>query len=160
MNKYNGLQCSNEYINFTIKNYVDCYEDLNLEEIECLTSVFNTLKTHKISIGNQLVDNKALYGIKLDNVGEKKYFRNTDELSDQLTFLSSSVNSSDKKDVLFFQSVAHLCDSIQYLSTEEMIDLNDMLHGISNHRQSLGSLIEENGTIFYPYDRSPKRTLK
>ena len=160
MEKYSSLQSSNEYINFTLKNYIDCYSDLEIEEIQRLTEVFDLLKTHRFSIGNQLVDSKALYGIKLDDVSQKETYRKTQDLNDQLAFLSKRVNLNDKKEIVFFQSITHLCDSIQFLSSEEMMDLNDMFQGIANHKQSLGNKLNDGDITFYPYDRSPKRYSK
>lgn len=160
MDRYNSLQSSNEYINFTIKNYIDCYYDLAIDEIQRLTEVFDLLKTHRISIGNQLVDSKALYGIKLDDVSQKETYRNTQDLNDQLAFLSKKVNTNDKKDIVFFQSITHLCDSLQFLSSEEMMNLNDMFQGMSNHKQSIGERLSEGDTTFYPYDRAPKKYSK
>lgn len=160
MNKYISLQSSNEYINFTLKNYIDCYDDLETDEIQRLTEVFNLFKTHKVSLGNQLVDNKALYGVKLEAVEKKELYRSTSDLNNQLSILGNNVDAKDKKDTLFFQSITHLCDAVQYLSSEEMMDLNDMFQSLSNHKQAIGQGITDKATSFYPYDRASKKYTK
>ena len=160
MEKYSCLQSSNEYINFTLKNYFDCYYDLAVEDIQRLIDVFDLFKTHKISLGNVLIDNKAPYGLKLDKVDSKESYRSTRELNDQLKFLTKSIDASDKKEMIFFQSVTHLCDSIQFLNAEEMMNLNDMFQGITNHKQALGDKISsDSSVIFIPFNRAPKKNI-
>lgn len=160
MEKYSCLQSSNEYINFTLKNYFDCYYDLSVEDIQRLIDVFDLFKTHKISLGNVLIDDKAPYGLKLDKVDSKESYRSTRELNDQLKFLTKSIDASDKKEMIFFQSVTHLCDSIQFLNAEEMMNLNDMFQGITNHKQALGDKVSsDSSVIFFPFNRAPKKNI-
>lgn len=161
MEKYSRLQSSNEYINFTLKNYFDCYYDLAVEDIQRLIDVFDLFKTHEISLGNILVDNKAPYGLKLDKVDSKERYRSTRELNDQLKFFTKSIDTTNKKEMIFFQSVTHLCDSIQFLNAEEMMNLNDMFQGIANHKQTLGDKVSSDSSVtFFPFDRSPKKYTK
>jgi hypothetical protein len=49
MNKYEILKSKNEYINYTINNYLNCYNDLNTDDINLFTDLFDQLTNHKIT---------------------------------------------------------------------------------------------------------------
>lgn len=161
MDKYDILKSKNSYINYTLKNYLNCRDDLGEEELPRFTQLFDLMKDHEISIGNILVDNKAIQGVKLRESTPKKIVRDTSDLSQQLSIISNNIDANDKMDILFFQSITHLCDSMQYLSTEEMMDLNDLFQNVNNFRQSISEdIIKDGKSFFYPYDRYPKRNIK
>ena len=158
MEKYNILESKNAYIDYTLKNYISCCDDLAEEDLPRFTKLFDLMKDHQMSIGNCLIDHRSLQGIRLSETAEKKLIRDTSDLSEQLNIIGQQIDSNDKNGFLFFQSVTHLCDSIQYLSTEEMMDLNDFFQGINNHKQSISDdTIKDGKSFFYPYNRYPKR---
>lgn len=160
MNKYSILESKNEYINYTISNYLNCYEDLTTLDIPLFTELFEQLKTHRISIGNCLVDGMPLHGIKLDE-SEKTQNRNCDELVQQLGVISNSISTDDKKEALFFQSVSHLCQGISHLDNMEMMYLNEVFQTVSERKQSIsGDTINDGKTFFFPYNRYPQKTKK
>lgn len=160
MNKYNILESKNEYVNYTITNYLDCYEDLTTLDITLFIELFKQLQTHKISIGNHLVDGMPLHGVKLDMTPKTKT-RNCDDLFEQLEIISSSVSSDDKKDILFFQSVSHLCQGITYLDNMEMMYLNEVFQTVSSRKQSISNdTINDGQSYFFPYNRYPQKSLK
>lgn len=156
MNKFLGLESKDRYVNYTIKNYVECYEDLSADSIKTLTELFTTFKTHQLSIGNVLVDKKPLQGVKLTPIKDRPTRRNSDDLAKQLTFLGNEINLSEKKETLFYQSISHLCNAVQYLGTNEMVELNVLFQNIHNYKQTLNDAIENNSSVFYPYNRYPK----
>lgn len=162
MNKFKILQSENEYINFTINNYTNCYEDLNEVSIQVIIDLFKSFKNNSFSISNYLVDKKPLQGVKLTSREKREEYRKIDDLVNTLTLLSTSINGSDKKEVLFHQSLTYLCDSIKYLNIPELIDLNTLFENIHNHKQSLNKPLIEDGQIFYPFDRYPgvKKNIK
>ena len=155
MNKFKIVQSENEYINFTISNYTDCYEALDENSLQTLTDVFKDLKDHEFSIGNHLVNQKPLQGIKLIKTERNKKCRNIDSLTRTLSFLTTNIDNTNKKEVFFYQSLVYLCDSIQFLTVEEMIDLNTFFQDVNKHKQSLNKPIVENGEMFYSFDRYP-----
>lgn len=157
MNKFLGLESKDRYVNYTIKNYVECYDDLNADSIQTLTELFASFKTHQLSIGNILVDKKPLQGVKLTLIKDRPTRRNSDDLVEQLTFLGNEINLSEKKETLFYQSISHLCNAVQYLGTGELAELNVLFQNIHNYKQSLNDAIENNSSVFYPYNRYPKR---
>ncbi len=157
MNKVIGLHSKERYVNYTIKNYVGCYEDLNIDTIQTLTELFSTFKSHQLSIGNVLVDKKPLQGIKLTSIEDRDIRRSSDDLTDQLAVLGTHIDINDKKEVLFYQSVTHLCEAVQYLGPGEMVDLNVLFQNIHNYKQSLNDAIENDKDVFYPYNRYPRR---
>lgn len=157
MNKFIDLQSKERYVNYTIKNYVGCYEDLSIDTIQTLTELFSTFKSHQLSIGNILVEKKPLQGIKLTSIEDRSIRRNSDDLAEQLSVLGPHININDKKEVLFYQSVSHLCEAVQYLGPGEMVDLNVLFQNIHNYKQSLNGAIEGDKEVFYPYNRYPRR---
>ena len=157
MEKYNLLKSDNSYINFTLQNYLNCYNDLTIEDIPRFTQLFDLLKNHNLKLGSHLIDNRSVQGIKLNSTDEKNIVRSTKDLSSQLSIISEQLNSEDKTSILFFQSVTHLCDSIQFLKTEEMMDLNYLFQTVSNFKQSISDdVIKDGKTFFYPYNRYTK----
>lgn len=157
MNKFLDLHSNERYVNYTINNYTGCYEDLSVKSVQNLTELFTTLKSHQLSIGNILVDKKPLQGVKLIPREQKEIRRNSGDLAEQLMLLGTDIDTENKKEVLFYQSVTHLCDAIQYLSPGEMIDLNSLFQNMHNYKQSLNDAIESDKNLFYPYNRYPKR---
>ena len=107
MNKYDILQSKNKYITYTINNYINCYNEVNEEEIGKFTEMFKLLPTHQIHIGNHLIDKKPVHGVKLEESSKKKH-RNCSDLSKQLQVISTTMDVDNKKDMLFFQSITHL----------------------------------------------------
>ena len=157
LNKYDILQSKNKYINYTIGNYINCYADMNEEEISKFTEMFKLLPTHQIYIGNHLIDKKPVHGVKLEESMKKKH-RNYGELGKQLEIVSTRIEPDDKKDMLFFQSVTHLCKALEYLDSTELMQLNEVFQTISNYEQTISSnAINDGKTFFYPYNRYPKR---
>lgn len=160
MNKYTILQSKNEYVNYTINNFLNCYNDLSVEDIPLFTELFRNLQDHQISIGNHLVDGMPLHGVKLDVV-QKEKCRDCDDLVGQLETISKSVSAEDKKDVLFFQSVSHLCQGLSSLDNLEMMYLNEIFQTVSERKQTLsGDTINNGEQFFFPYKRYPQKTLK
>ncbi len=157
MNKFIDLQSKERYVNYTIKNYVECYDDLNTDNIQTLTELFSTFKSHQLSIGNILVDKKPLQGIKLTTIKDRDIRRGSDDLAEQLATLGPHIDINDKKEVLFYQSITHLCEAVQYLGPGEMVDLNVLFQNIHNYKQSLNDAIESDKDVFYPYNRYPRR---
>ena len=102
MNKFIDLQSKERYVNYTIKNYIECYDDLNMDTIQTLTELFSTFKSHQLSIGNVLVDKKPLQGIKLNAIKDRDVRRSSDDLAEQLVNLGSHIDANDKKEVLFY----------------------------------------------------------
>lgn len=157
MEKYGLLKSDNSYINFTLQNYLNCYNDLTNEDIPRFTQLFDLLKNHNLKLGSHLIDNRSVQGIKLNSTDEKNIVRSTKDLSSQLSIISEQLTPEDKTSILFFQSVTHLCDSIQFLKTEEMMDLNYLFQTVSNFKQSIcDDVIKDGKTFFYPYNRYTK----
>ena len=160
MKKYEILQSKNEYINYTIGNYLNCYENLTTEDLPLFTELFRNLQNHRISIGNCLVDGMPLHGVKLDASDKEKY-RDCTDLVGQLEIISKDISPEDKKDVLFFQSISHLCSGISRLDNLEMMYLNEVFQTVSERKQSISSDTLNNGeSFFFPYKRYPQKTLK
>lgn len=160
MNKYNILKSKNEYVNYTINNFLNCYNDLSVNDIPLFTELFKNLKDHQISIGNHLVDGMPLHGVKLNTV-QKAKCNNCNDLLEKLKIISTSISADDKKDLLFFQSVSHLCQGINSLDNLEMMCLNEIFQTVSERKQTLSDDTINNGEqFFFPYKRYPQKTLK
>lgn len=156
MNKFSNVQSNEKYINYTIHNYINCYEKLSNESIERFTDLFKNLKNHRISIGNVLVEKKPMQGVKL---AEKEKFplRNDILLSQSLSMLSESINSDDKKEILFYKSLVHFCDSINYLNSTELKEVNDLFEEVNHYNCDLNNPIGSEQLLFYSYDRYPNK---
>jgi len=161
MDNYNLLKSGNTYIDFTLQNYVNCFEALTAEDITKFTQLFDLLVDHDLKIGSKLIDHKSVKGICLNSTDEKKALRSTNDLSQQLSVVGKQVDINDKKEILFLQSITHLCDKLQYLRTEELIDLNYLFQTVINFKQSISDDTIKNGKdFFYPYKRYPKNNKK
>ena len=119
--------------------------------------MFETLKNYEISSGNKLVNKKPLSGIKLELCENKSIYRNTTELNEQLYKLESNIDKSEKKEIVFFKSLTSLCSSINYLSTNELFELNNLFSTIQIRNQDLNEPISDSNSLFYSYNRYPKK---
>ena len=153
MKQFDTLKSGNDYIDYTIKNYVRCYNNLNEDSINRFTELFDYLKEYEISIGNTLINNKSLQGVTLKQTKNKKTDKENSHLEEQLYAISSTV--SEKKDILFYKSVVCLCDSVSYLTSDEMFQLNNLFNSIQLNNSDLNSPIISENSIFYSYNRYP-----
>lgn len=158
MNKFSNIQASEPYVNFTVHNYIDCYRDLNAESIEHFTNLFKNLKSHKISIGNYLVEQKPIQGVKLvESKKDNSSFREDPLLSTTITNLSKLINPEDKKEILFYKSLVHFCDSINFLNATELKEVNDLFEEVHSYQCNLNNPIVEEQLLFYSYNRYPSK---
>lgn len=157
MNKFSNLKSNSQYVDFVLQNYINCYDNLNEKSIERFTTLFDTLKSCEISSGNKLINNQPLSGIKLDLRQHTPIYRNTSELNEQLCKLESTIDQSEKKEIIFFKSIVCLCDSINYLSTKELFELNDLFRTVNLGKQDLNDPISDSHSFFYSYNRYPKK---
>lgn len=157
MNKFSKLKSNSEYVDFILQNYINCYDNLTEHSIERFTTLFETLKNYEISSGNKLVNQKPLSGIKLDLCENKVIHRNNSELNEQLYQLEPSINKNEKKEILFFKSMVSLCDSINYLNANELFELNNLFDTIHRRKQDLNDPILDSNSLFYSYNRYPKK---
>jgi len=160
MNDFSTLKSKNEYVNYTINNFVNCYDVLDEEDLQLLTGLFSNLKDHTFANDNYLDNNRILNGIMLRKEVEKKTCRDTSDLVTQLEAMGENLNQSNKKDILFFQSLTHLCNALVYLDTMEMIEINDFFMEIKVHNQKLNEPILVDDNSFFSYNRYPKQYSK
>ncbi len=160
MNDFSTLKSKNEYVNYTINNFVNCYDVLNENDLQLLTGLFSSLKDHTFANDNYLTDSRVLNGVMLKKEEERKFWRDTSDLAKQLEVMGENLSPSNKKDILFFQSLTHLCNALTYLDTMEMIQINDFFVGIKIHNQKLNEPIPTDDNNFFPYDRYPKQYSK
>lgn len=153
MKQFDTLKSGNDYIDYTIKNYVRCYDNLNEDSINRFTELFDYLKKYEISIGNTLINNKSLQGVTLKQKKNKKTDKENSHLEEQLYAINSTI--SEKKDILFYKSVVCLCDSVSYLNSDEMFQLNNLFNSIQLNNSDLNSPIVSENSIFYSYNRYP-----
>ena len=156
MNKYTNLKSGIEYVDFTLQNYADCYPYLDEESIVRFTDLFTSLKNHEISIGNKIINRTPLDGIMLNN-SNKTIYRNVQSLHQQLYEINTLIDAQDKQESLFFKSVVCLCDSINYLSTNELFELNTLFGNIQSRNQQINAPISDSASLFYSYNRYPKK---
>ena len=134
---FSKLNSKDVYLDYTVKNYMKCYEKLEIESIQKFTTLFDNLKNHKIEEGNLYINSQILHGIKLIEHEEKKEIAEPYDLQTQIDSIINNQEQLNAKESVFLGSLTRLINVIGKLDSDELLELNDLFDQINSYNQDI-----------------------
>lgn len=154
---FSKLNSKDVYLDYTVKNYMKCYDKMEMDSIQKFTTLFENLKNHKIEEGNLYIDSQILHGIKLTEHEEKKEIVQPYDLQMQIDSIINNQEQLNAKESVFLGSLTRLINVIGKLDSDELLELNDLFEQVGSYNQDIDTPVSDNKVIFYSYIRNNKK---
>lgn len=138
----------------TVLLYLECYSNIEIDEIRICTELFNLLDKNTIEAGNYPEEGFVKYGVKI-LPADKKFRANK-----AIDFSTPVQMYTDMKDLLFFKSLHSLSGVLPYLNADDRACLNNLFNGMKpGLNKGIGEFKEINGQKIIPIFNYKKQEI-